>query len=206
MQPDANKDPAAVRGRIVAAAAAIYARIGHGKTTVADIARALSMSHSNVYRFFPSKRAIEERVAHELLRPIAASAAEAAAGGGPAAQRLHAVLQTVARQHERAADHAPRLYQLIAAALREDWPVARAYTDRLHATLAKLIAGGQAAGEFRAGDPAALARCVLAATSAYLHPLATPASPDVPRPTLIQMTDFCLRALPAEGARQHLAA
>ena len=43
---------------IVQAATDLSCEIGHNKTTIADIARRLSMSPANIYRFFASKRAI----------------------------------------------------------------------------------------------------------------------------------------------------
>ncbi|WP_145963865.1 helix-turn-helix domain-containing protein, partial [Bradyrhizobium algeriense] len=51
------------RGRIVATAERLFRQIGYQKTTVADIAKALRMSPANVYRFFDSKKAINEVVA-----------------------------------------------------------------------------------------------------------------------------------------------
>src|SRR5215208_7195024 len=52
-----------VRARIVETAEALFRDIGYQKTTVADIAKALRMSPANVYRFFDSKKSINEAVA-----------------------------------------------------------------------------------------------------------------------------------------------
>ena len=54
------------RRGILQSALGLYREIGHKKTNVADIARRSSMSPANVYRFFPSKRAIEQAVVAEL--------------------------------------------------------------------------------------------------------------------------------------------
>ena len=52
----------ATRAAIVEAAERLFRTLGYQKTTVADIARALRMSPANVYRFFPSKAAINEAI------------------------------------------------------------------------------------------------------------------------------------------------
>jgi AcrR family transcriptional regulator len=51
-------DQCETRVRIIETATQLYRKIGHKKTTVADIAHEISMSPANVYRFFHSKRAI----------------------------------------------------------------------------------------------------------------------------------------------------
>ena len=49
--------------RILVVAERLFRQIGYQKTTVADIAKELRMSPANVYRFFDSKKAINEGVA-----------------------------------------------------------------------------------------------------------------------------------------------
>ena len=61
------------RQRIVHAAIRLYREIGYRKTTVADIARGTSMSPANVYRFFASRRALEEAVVAGLFEAGAPS-------------------------------------------------------------------------------------------------------------------------------------
>ena len=55
-------DPDETRARILEVAEEHYRRIGYHKTSVADIASELGMSPANVYRFFPSKGAINESI------------------------------------------------------------------------------------------------------------------------------------------------
>jgi AcrR family transcriptional regulator len=56
-------DKVATRERIIAAAGARFLHYGYQKTTMAEIARDLSMSTGNLYRFFPSKLDIAEAIA-----------------------------------------------------------------------------------------------------------------------------------------------
>ena len=60
--------------RMVQAAIRLYREIGYRKTTVADIARCASMSPANLYRFYPSRQALEERGVTELLEEVSAAA------------------------------------------------------------------------------------------------------------------------------------
>src|SRR5579864_2597046 len=106
--------PSATRARILETAAEFYRRIGHRKTTVADIAKTMSMSPANVYRFFPSKHAIQSAVAGALLAEVVRVAGEAARrDDGFAAGRLRAVLQSLERLHAARCIHDHRLHELI---------------------------------------------------------------------------------------------
>ena len=67
---------------IVEVADRLFRQIGFEKTTVADIARELSMSPANVYRFFAAKSEINEAVCMDLLGKIEAEAEKIAASRG----------------------------------------------------------------------------------------------------------------------------
>src|SRR6266568_576014 len=70
MNPQARTKPDDTRARIIAAAEALFRRLGFGKTTVADIAAELKMSPANVYRFFASKNAIVEAICKRCLSEV----------------------------------------------------------------------------------------------------------------------------------------
>jgi len=192
---DKSPEQTEIRGRIVDTAAQLYRQIGHGKTTVSDIARRMSMSSANVYRFFGSKRAIEEAVAARLFGEVLSVATHGAGCQRSAAERLHFTLQVIEHLHaDRRADNG-KLYELVLVSMIEQWPVARAYADAIHSAVAAIIAEGQANGEFRAGDPASFAGSVLTATCAHIHPFAAPACSVFARASLGDMISFCVGAL-----------
>src|SRR3954454_20056767 len=60
------------RARIVESAEALFRDIGYQKTTVGDIAKALKMSPANIYRFFDSKKSINEAVAERITAAVRA--------------------------------------------------------------------------------------------------------------------------------------
>ncbi|WP_245455038.1 helix-turn-helix domain-containing protein [Mesorhizobium sp. M9A.F.Ca.ET.002.03.1.2] len=62
-----------VRARILEVAEEHFRRIGYHKTSMADIAPALGMSRANVYRFFPSRDAINGFICKRTLTRLPTS-------------------------------------------------------------------------------------------------------------------------------------
>ncbi len=193
----AHQTGSCTRQRIIDTAIQLYREIGYKKTTVADIARGASMSPANVYRFFSSRQAIEEAVLGELFEQVFAAATHAARGGGSFLRRLEAALRAISGLHENRRAQDSKLHDLMAAAVRENWPVAMSYADRIRSLIRPIIAAGQASAELRQGSPIVLARCVLQAMDAYLSPSSDAASA---RSTFDEMMDFCAGALLAPAA------
>ncbi|RXG85247.1 TetR/AcrR family transcriptional regulator [Bradyrhizobium zhanjiangense] len=183
----------AARRRIVQAAIHLCGEMGHNKTTVADIARSLSMSSASVYRFFPSRRAIEEAVVQEVLEEAVSAAVEAARGSGPVLRRLAAILKAIADCNEaRPAKHR-RLQDLVALAVRQNWTVVLTYDDRIRGLVRPIIGIGQARGELQGGSPMALTCCLLEAMDIHLNPSRVGAA--TLRPSFDEMLRFCTGAL-----------
>ena len=181
------------RERIVQAAIRLYREIGYRKTTVADVARDASMSPANLYRFYPSRRALEEAVVTKLLEEVSAAAASAARSGRSGLERLNAALRAISRMHEDRLANNVRLHELVVVAGQANWPASLSHADRLRGVVRSVIAAGQAGGEFRAGSPMALACCLLDAMDAYLNPSRIKAT--AVRSTFNEMTSFCAGAL-----------
>ncbi len=181
-----------IRQRIVQASVRLHREIGFKKTTVADIARTASMSPANVYRFFPSKQAIEEAAVADLFEQVSA-AATLAARGGSAFERLTAALMTISQLHEHRLENDSKQHELVAAAVTENWAVALSYADRIRGLVRGIIAAGQASGELRQGSPMAMTCCLLEATDGYLNPVRI--NPATVRPAFDEMIEFCAGAL-----------
>src|SRR5215468_3515726 len=84
------------RERILNAAEELLRRHGPAKTTVVDVARALEMSHANVYRHFTSKTELQDAVAHRWLDKIMGPLREIVAERGSAQERLERWVLTLA--------------------------------------------------------------------------------------------------------------
>ena len=158
--------------RILDAAETLLRRHGPEKTNVVDIARALGMSHGNIYRHFPSKQALLEAVAvrwlNALMDPLEVITEDRSR---PASERLGAWFDAlrIAKRHKVRDD--PELFRVhhkIVGAARE---VVVEHVAALRGQVARIIADGMAAGEFSSRlDPGAAAGAFLHATSAFTHP------------------------------------
>jgi AcrR family transcriptional regulator len=189
---DASAVISRTRGRILEVAERLYRRLGHGKTTVTDIAHEISMSPANCYRFFRSKQAIKEAVVGKLLEQVIVAAIGAARSAGSAPVRLQAVLQEVERLHKDRFMQDRSLHDLIVTAMRENWKSVRHYSEEIESVVAQVIADGQAHGEFCNCDSMTVARCVLAATDFYTNPLLIGANAAYARPRSGRMLEFCV--------------
>ena len=158
--------------RILAAAEEVLRRHGVEKTNVVDVARALGISHTNIYRHFPSKKALLDAVAarwlHMVTSPLEAIAKDHAR---PATGRLIAWFDTlrVAKQHKVFDDpELFRVYHRLAMAARE---LASTHVAGLVDQVEGIIAEGMASGEFSARlDARASALACLHAMSPFHHP------------------------------------
>jgi AcrR family transcriptional regulator len=158
------------RGRILDAAEALMRRHGLAKTTVVDVARALGMSHANVYRHVASKAALQDAVAERWLHAVSAPLALVADGEGPAAERLVAWVEALVAAKRRKVLDDPELfatYHAVAEAARE---VVGAHVAELRAQLGRIVRDGVERGEFAVSDPDAAAAAVLDATVRFHHP------------------------------------
>ncbi|HLW91895.1 MAG TPA: TetR/AcrR family transcriptional regulator [Roseiarcus sp.] len=159
------------RERILVAAEELFRRIGYWKTTVGDIAEALDMSSANIYRFFPSKMAINEGLCAKLLGALLEAAQNAAASHGTAGERVFNLLMTLHRHHREHMTNQERVHEMVLVAMEEDWASIEAFINKCKGLTAKLIAEGQASGEFGPGDPAVLGELTFSACAAILHPM-----------------------------------
>jgi AcrR family transcriptional regulator len=163
-------DGALTRDRVLSTAEEVIRRFGPAKATVVDVARALGVSHTAVYRHVASKAELRDLVVGRWVDATLPPLRAIVARPGPAPQRLRRLFDTlIAIKRRRAADD-PELfaaYRTLAASARA---VAAAHVDELVALAAAVIRAGVKEGAFRAGDPVAAARAVLIATSRFHHP------------------------------------
>lgn len=158
------------RERILLAAEAMLRRHGPAKTTVVDVARALGMSHANVYRHFPSKAALNDAVAERWLQRVSTPLGLIADAPGTASERLESWVVALVAAKRRKVLEDPEMfatYQAVAAAARD---VVEAHRAALRGQLVSIIADGVASGEFAETNAAEAASAVFDATARFHHP------------------------------------
>ncbi len=158
--------------RILDAAEDVLRRHGAAKTNVVDVARALGMSHANIYRHFPSKKALLDAVAARWLETVHAPLENIAADcSRPAAERLADWFHALRAAKQRKVRKDPELFRVYHGIVENAHEVVGAHIAALLRQLAGIIGAGIAGGEFAAGlDPAASARAFLLATVQFHHP------------------------------------
>ena len=183
------------RCSIVAAAENLFHQFGYQKTTVADIAKKLGMSSANVYRFFESKKQINESVALRLMGEVEQACEAIAGGGGDAASRVRKLIATVHEMNNERYIADVRMHEMVAAAMRDSWPIINQHIEKLDVIMAGVIKDGVAAKEFEVADPVLAARCVHVAIMRFSNPSLMIECRGMEVPSLEQMTDFVLRGL-----------
>ncbi|GEP05384.1 TetR family transcriptional regulator [Methylobacterium oxalidis] len=194
-----DRDTGDLRSRILTIAERLFREMGYRKTTVADIAACLRMSPGNVYRFFPSKKALNEAVAERLLRQIEAELGCIVADTGMSArERLRRFVLTMHAMSAGQFTANRRMHDMVEVAMAESWEVIHAHIGRVEELLVTLVAEGARNGEFRVSDPRAAARCVQTAVVRFCHPALIAQCADREQPTIEEMTDFLMTGLRAE--------
>jgi AcrR family transcriptional regulator len=158
--------------RILDTAEAVLRRHGAEKANVVDIARALGMSHGNIYRHFPSKKAILDAVAARWLNKIMAPLELIANDRGhPAPERLASWFHTLRAAKRRKVLDDPELFQVYHGIVKNMRGTISEHVEGLLGQLEQIIADGVEQGHFfRSLDPKSAARAFLQASSSFHHP------------------------------------
>jgi len=137
---------------------------------VLDVARALGVSHTAVYRHVATKAELRDLVVGRWAEATMPPLREIAAKTGPAPRRLRAFFDALVAVKRRRAANDPELFAAYRTLAAGAQPAAAAHVDELLALAATIVHSGVEDGTFRTVDPAATSRAILAATSRFHHP------------------------------------
>lgn len=180
---------------ILAVAQRLFKTVGYRKTTVADIAAELGMSPANVYRFFDSKKSINEGVAELLLAGITDELLALAERDASAPERLADVLRTLARLSEERFMTDSRVNDMVEDAMVESWSVCVRYSERVQQIIARIVEDGRVTGAFAVTDAGTAAACVKGLMTCFMHPTMIALSAQHDRAPIDQVVAFALRGL-----------
>ena len=166
-----GKDFDEARARILEAAEKQFRRMGYHRTSVADIAAELGMSPANIYRFFPSRHAINESICARVVNEVADIAFAIARTNAPAMEKLERLLTAVHHHAKMMLIEARPMHELSVAATRENWPIIKAHIERMVMIFEAIIREGVEAGEFDVENAAEAARAVRSAFMPFFHPI-----------------------------------
>ena len=138
---------------------------------MADIAAELGMSPANIYRFFPSRNAINESICGRLMNEVTEIAFAIARTDAPATEKLDQLLTAIHHHSKMMLVKTKPMHDLIVAAMQENWPITQAHTKGMLMILEAIIREGADAGEFDVEDAAEAARAVGSAFVPFFHPI-----------------------------------
>ena len=142
-----------VRDQIVDAARAHFSRFGYGKTTVADLAKAIGFSKAYIYKFFDSKQAIGQAICTQCLDKVLAGGEAGMAEGKSAADKFRRYFNGLIATSAELFFENKLLYDIAAHSAEERWPSAVAYLERAEERLKEIILLGRETGEFERKTP-----------------------------------------------------
>jgi AcrR family transcriptional regulator len=159
------------RERILDVAEEHFRRIGYQKTSVADIASCLGMSSANIYRFFPSRAAINRSICGRFFAEAAQFAVAIPRMQAPAPEKLANLLNILHQKKKRTFIQEKPVHDLIVAAMGENWAIIKAHSDEIMAIIEAIVREGIETGEFNIEDAAQAARSVMNAFMPFYHPV-----------------------------------
>ena len=190
-----RRDPDKARALILSTAWDLFRQLG-ARTTIADVADALKMSSANVYRYFPTKKALTDATCEMALGTVFEAISEAAQQSPTPGKAVEAMLYAMhVTMRDQMTDDA-RAHEIVDIAISERWPAIDAFHANCAGLIAQMIAQGQATNEFGPGDPEALAIGAMTACVAIHHPsLITQCLNKAPWPGPEATIAFAMRAL-----------
>jgi AcrR family transcriptional regulator len=154
------------RAQLIDTAMRLFSQRGFAGTTTREIARAADVNEAIIFRYFPHKddlyAAILERKSTEACTDLWVDELRAAAATGNDDAVIRSVVTQLIEHHRRD----PVFIRLMLLSALENHSFAQQYRERhfapVHEFLLHYVAERQRDGQFRAGEPHALVRAILA--------------------------------------------
>ena len=187
--------PEPTDARILDVAAEHIRQHGLERTTVVAIARAASMSHGNVYRYFPSKEALVDAVTAQWLKPIETGLRDICDGPDPAFDKLERILSAVHRAYRNKFEADPRVFELFIEASAQGRGVARKHRLKLQSEVRSVLEDGMSSGAFPAHESRRALALVFDLAHRFINPAAIRSDGEVTRAQMDGRFERVLRAL-----------
>jgi AcrR family transcriptional regulator len=144
--------------------------------TIVEIARALGMSHANVYRFFSNKAEIVDAVLDAWLSRVEKFIEETVGREGTPSERLERVVLELHRRRRGKFLEEPELYESFRRVIIKRPQAVAKRQDKIRSVFRRLVLQGIAEGDFRPVDADEAAMALEDATAFFLHPAVLPSA------------------------------
>lgn len=147
------------RDQIVDAAAQLFGEKGYEGTSLDDVAAFLGTARSALYYHVSGKAELRSLIQIRRVQMLAGECRAIADGAGTASEKVAALARTHIAHFERFYPESKGWTFITTEPLVHDESSAALHTEqrKVHACIREVIAGGVAAGEFRATDPSVAA-------------------------------------------------
>lgn len=192
------------RSAILKAATRLFEHYGHGKTTIADVAREAQVGVGTVYLEFESKESIVEELSLSTHVSVLDAMRAASNSSHDPARRLSAVLETRTRcfiELGQRGQHASELLHCKTEGVRT---AHERFKKEERALLEGIVRAGQRAGAFAACEPAAAAALVQRAFVSLAPPSIFGSADDATRAS-VDLCNLLLHGLLAKKTAAGLA-
>jgi AcrR family transcriptional regulator len=163
-------DSLAIKAGIVETAERLFRDIGYTKTTVREIAKALGMSQANVYRYFPTKAAINEVICERVVTRIEDRCKSIMELNHDAKQCLFLFQLEYFRAVKDNVIKDKRLHEMVVKAVEQYWTVIQEHVNRMDALVQEILLKGVNEGIFKDVDIHATSLALQNAFSAFTYP------------------------------------
>jgi AcrR family transcriptional regulator len=198
------RTPIDTHNEILETAKTLLRRYGHDKMTVVDIARALGMSHANVYRFFRNKSEILDAIIDEWLSKLERFVEDIALRPIPAAARIEAVVLELHRRRKQKLLKDGAFFETYRRVVEVRPDVAAKRREKVRQVFKRLIEEGTRSGEFAGVDAARASTVLKDATSLFLHPFLIPTTLNEPTEARARnVVRFVLAGFASQGRLQN---
>lgn len=189
----AEVDWSSTRGRILLAAASLFAQRGFFGTSTRDIADAVKIRQPSLFHHFEAKHAIYQALVELDLGPSVARLCRYLDDDSSWAEKLHLAIACDVRQALDQPFDSRGLYQDAVLGL-DEFADERAGIALFHELVERVVSGGAQAGEFVAFEPGFVQRAINGVLFETLREQGGPGG-RVRGPRPLEAADFVLRAL-----------
>ena len=165
----AGQPTEATRNRLIAAAAAEIRKIGPKRMAILHVAHGLGMSHANVYRHFPDKKALIDAVLHAWLRGLEQRLGEIVDGPDPADDKLERYFATLSRAYAETCRDDMAIFRLLAEPEKEAGEPAR-HRARVQQQVARIVEEGHSTRLFGGSEARRTEQLALDLAHRYIDP------------------------------------